>query len=201
MDKIDIRGMFNQVQEWEGYDFGGLKLQRRKKQTAQEVEEAAWEVAQYALIVDEEAGEVSERLDVEGILLWVLFKYASNVDMEVFGDIYTGLNEFIDSLPDTGRFEFINKYYDVEDMYGKIKDMVFEKVKTKNDLGKRLLKAFGGFLGEGSFTEEAAKAQQLSETLIDLIGKARAYDNITGAMGNKKHAPIMPEGVAKKPLQ
>ena len=60
------------------------------------MEEAAWEVAQYALIVDEEAGEASERLDIESILLWVLFKHASNVDMEVFGDIYTGLNEFID---------------------------------------------------------------------------------------------------------
>lgn len=31
MDKIDIRGMFNHVQEWEEYDFGELKLQRRKK--------------------------------------------------------------------------------------------------------------------------------------------------------------------------
>ena len=165
------------------------------------MEEAAWEVAQYALIVDEEAGEASERLDIESILLWVLFKYASNVDMEVFGDIYTGLNEFIDSLPDVGRFEFMNKYYDVEDMYGKIKDMVFEKVKAKNDLGRRLLKAFGGFLGEGSFTEETMKAQELSERLIDLMEKAKGYDNITGALKAKKSMPLMPEGVAKKVLE
>lgn len=165
------------------------------------MEEAAWEVAQYALIVDEEAGEASERLDIESILLWVLFKHASNVDMEVFGDIYTGLNEFIDCLPDVGRFEFMNKYYDVEDMYGKIKDMVFEKVKAKNDLGRRLLKAFGGFLGEDSFTEETMKAQELSERLIDLMEKAKGYDNITGALKTKKSMPLMPEGVAKKVLE
>ena len=95
----------------------------------------------------------------------------------------------------------MNKYCDVEDMYGKIKDMVFEKVKAKNDFGRRLLKAFGGFLGEGSFTEEAMKAQELSERLIDLMEKAKGYDNITGALKTKKSMPLMPEGVAKKVLE
>ena len=31
MDKIYIRGMVNQVQAWEEFDFGGVKLQWRKK--------------------------------------------------------------------------------------------------------------------------------------------------------------------------
>lgn len=199
MEKVDIRGKFNDTEIWEPYMLGDVEIQVRKKLTVKEIEDAAWEIANHTLIVDEESGSLNIRVDQEFVELWVFFKYCTNVDMDVFGDIETGLQDFVDALPQSLRSrEFLKKYPDVGDAYYNIYKAIEGHVWAKYDLSKRLLKAFGGFLGEGDFAEEAMKAQGLSEALITLMEKAKGYDDITGAVKTKKPVPVMPEGLAKK---
>ena len=199
MEKLDIRGRFNDTEIWEPYMLGDVEIQVRKKLTAKEIEDAAWEIASHVFIVDEESGSLNSRVDEDFVELWVFFKYCTNVDMDVFGDIETGLQDFVDALPQAFRLsDFLKKYPDIGYAYQNVYDAIHSRVLAKYDLGKRLLKAFGSFLGDGDFAEEAMKAQGLSETLIALMEKAKGYDNITGAMKTKKTMPVMPEGLAKK---
>jgi len=162
-------------------NLGGKEFHIRRALPREEKNRMALDLAQAALVFDEELGIVYEGYTYEAVLVMCMMRYYTDLDVSEYED-ENGWNTLCDILESNALLD--NLYdmlsYDLDTVLG-----IYEKIKTaatrtfehKHSLGYRAGRAFGSILTDEDITATLAKAEGVNSTMIDLLG---AFTQIRG---------------------
>lgn len=156
---------------------GKQAIRLRSALPVREKQELALDLAQAVMVFDEELGVAYEGYTYDTVLLVLVMRHYSDLDMTAYAD-EAGWNELHDLLASHGQIDplyaIVQSDLDqVLAIYHRIRDAARLTFERRHSLSYKAGKAFASLLAEENLMTTLAKAEDINSQMIDMLGAYR----------------------------
>ncbi len=163
----------------------------------------ALDLAEAALVFDEDAGIVYEGYTYEVVLVVLMMKYYTDLDLSTF-EGEEGWYQLYDLLESHGALDALYGMLapdlgQVEKIYRHIKDAAAATFEKQHSLAHKVMKSFGSLLGDEDLMTSVAKAEGINSRMIDMLAAFQQKPQTPGQMARAGMIPFAKRDMKKEP--
>lgn len=162
----------------------------------------ALDLAEAALVFDEDTGVVYEGYTYELVRVVLMMRYYTDFDMDLY-EGEEGWYQLHDLLESHGVLDSLNEVlapdmWEVEKIYRHIKDAAAATFEKEHSLAHKVMKSFGSLLGTDDLMTSIAHAGTINSSMIEMLG-ALQKPQTPGQMARAGTIPFAKRDVKKGP--